>query len=67
MYWWFPPRFKVAKTVVLQKPVKPPATYRAPFGYRPIDLLPTIGEIIEIVVATRVTGAAEANDLLPEE
>ncbi|KAL2116264.1 hypothetical protein VTJ04DRAFT_8431 [Mycothermus thermophilus] len=64
---WFPPRFKVAKTVVLQKPGKPPATYRTPAGYRPIALLPTIGKVIEAIVAKRVTEAAEANNLLPEE
>jgi len=64
---WFPPRFKVAKTVVLQKPGKPPAAYRTPAGYRPIALLPTIGKVIEVVVARRVTEAAEANGLLPDE
>jgi hypothetical protein len=52
---------------VLQKPGKPPATYRTPAGYRPIALLPTIGKVIEAIVAKRVTEAAEANDLLPEE
>jgi hypothetical protein len=52
---------------VLQKPGKPPATYRTPAGYRPIALLPTIGKVIEAIVAKRVTKAAEANNLLPEE
>jgi hypothetical protein len=64
---WFPPRFKVAKTVVLQKPGKPPAAYQTPAGYRPIALLPTISKVIEAVVAKRVAEAAEANGLLPEE
>jgi hypothetical protein len=53
--------------MVLQKPGKPPATYRTPIGYRPIALLPTIGKVIEAIVAKRVTEAAEVNDLLPEE
>jgi hypothetical protein len=52
---------------VLQKPGKPPATYWTPVGYRPIALLPTIGKVIEAIVAKRVTEAAEANNLLPEE
>jgi hypothetical protein len=52
---------------VLQKPGKPPATYRTPTGYRPIALLPTIGKVIEAIVAKRVTKAAEANNLLPKE
>jgi hypothetical protein len=64
---WFPRRFKRAKTVVLQKPGKPPATYQTPGGYRPIALLPTLGKVIEAVVARRITGAAEAYGLLPTE
>jgi hypothetical protein len=64
---WFPSRFKRAKTVVLQKPGKPPATYRTPGGYRPIALLPTIGKVIEAVVARRITTVAEAYGLLPVE
>jgi hypothetical protein len=30
-------------------------------------LLPTIGKVIEAIVAKRVTEVAEANNLLPEE
>jgi hypothetical protein len=41
--------------------------YRTPAGYRPIALLPTIGKVIEAIVAKRVTEVAEANNLLPEE
>ena len=64
---WFPGRFKRAKTVVLQKPGKTPDTYRTPGGYRPIALLPTVGKLIEAIVAKRVTSAAEAHGLLPAE
>jgi len=64
---WFPAQFQRAKTVVLQKPGKPPATYRTPGGYRPIALLPTLGKVIEAVVARRITEAAEAFGLLPTE
>ncbi|EAQ84238.1 hypothetical protein CHGG_10642 [Chaetomium globosum CBS 148.51] len=64
---WFPNRFKRAKTVVLPKPGKAPPVYQTPGGYRPIALLPTLGKVIESVVATKVTLAAEANGLLPDE
>jgi hypothetical protein len=64
---WFPAQFKRAKTVVLQKPGKAPAVYRTPGGYRPIALLPTLGKVIEAVVARRITRAAEAYGLLPME
>ncbi|EAQ87806.1 hypothetical protein CHGG_04425 [Chaetomium globosum CBS 148.51] len=64
---WFPNRFKRAKTVVLPKPVKAPPAYQTPGGYRPIALLPTLGKVIESVVARKVTQAAEVNGLLPDE
>lgn len=64
---WHPTRFKRAKTVVLPKPGKPPATYQTPGGYRPIALLPTLRKVIEAVAAKRVTEAAEAFGLLPDE
>ncbi|EAQ90773.1 hypothetical protein CHGG_02708 [Chaetomium globosum CBS 148.51] len=64
---WFPEIFKRAKTVVLQKPGKEPSTYRTPGGYRPIALLPTVGKVIEALVAERITSAAEAYGLLPAE
>lgn len=64
---WFPTRFKRAKTVVLPKPGKTPPTYQTAGGYRPIALLPTLGKVIESVVARKVTQAAEANGLLPDE
>ncbi|EAQ84182.1 hypothetical protein CHGG_10586 [Chaetomium globosum CBS 148.51] len=64
---WFPSRFKRAKTVVLPKPGKAPPAYQTPGGYRPIALLPTLGKVIESVVARKVTQAAEVNGLLPDE
>ena len=48
---WFPARFQRAKTVVLPKLGKPPAAYWTPRGYRPIALLPTLGKVIEAIVA----------------
>jgi hypothetical protein len=64
---WYPPRFKRAKTVVLAKPGKSPATYRTAKGYRPIALLPTLGKVLEAIMAKRVAEAAEWNGLLPDE
>jgi hypothetical protein len=64
---WYPERFKKAKTVVLTKPGKPPDTYRTPKGYRPIALLPTLGKVLEAILAKRVAEAAEWNGLLPDE
>jgi hypothetical protein len=53
--------------VVLQKPGKTSKTYRTPRGYRSIALLPTVGKVIEALVAKRVTKAVEAYNLLPAE
>ena len=53
--------------MVLQKPGKQPAAYRTVGGYRPIALLPTLGKVIEAIVAKRVTEAAEAYGLLPDK
>jgi hypothetical protein len=52
---------------VLAKPGKKPADYKTPAGYRPIALLPTIGKVIEAVLAERITYMAESMNLLPEE
>ena len=64
---WFPDWCQRAKTVVLNKPGKEPAAYQTPGGYRPIALLPTVGKVVEAVVARKVTEAAEAYGLLPTE
>ena len=63
----FPSRFKQAKTVVLQKPGKPPGTYLTTKGYRPIALLSCAGKAVEKVLATRLTRLAEEKGLLPDE
>ncbi len=44
---------------------KEPAMYKTPGGYRPIALLPTIGKMVEAIVARKVIEAAEAYSLLP--
>ena len=56
---FFPQWCQRAKTVVLSKPGKEPGVYQTPGGYRPIALLPTIGKVVEAVVARKVTEAAE--------
>ena len=45
--------------MVLTKPRKLPATYRTPKGYRPIALLPTLGKVLEAILAKRVAKATE--------
>jgi Reverse transcriptase (RNA-dependent DNA polymerase) len=63
---WFPERFKSAITVVLQKPNKPAKAYQTVGGYRPIALLPTLGKVIESIVASRISQTAEEQGLLPD-
>ena len=53
---------KHSTTVVLRKPQK--ADYSLAGEYRPIALLNTIGKILERIVATRITEAAETHNLL---
>ena len=48
----------------MNKPGKEPAVYKTLGGYRPIALLPTIGKVVEAVVARKVIKAAEAYSLL---
>ena len=60
-------RFKKAIAIVLPKPGKKPGDYQTPRGYRLISLLPTIGKIIEVVAIRKVTIAAKAYGLLPDE
>jgi Reverse transcriptase (RNA-dependent DNA polymerase) len=64
---WFPERFKSGKTIVLAKPRKKPADYQTPAGYRPIALLPTIGKVIEALLAQRIAHMAEYMGILPDE
>ena len=53
--------------MVLQKPNKHPIAYRTVGSYRLIALLPTLEKVIEAIVAKRITEAAEAYSLLPDE
>ena len=64
---WFPRELRQAKVVVLQKSGKKLAAYKTAEGYRPIALLPSVGKVIEAILAARISRAAEENGLLPKE
>jgi exonuclease III/ribonuclease HI len=59
-----PRLFKTARILPLRKPGKP--DYTVPKAYRPISLLPTLGKILELVVARRLSYWAETYGLLPK-
>src|SRR5207247_8345025 len=56
-----------AKVAVLQKSGKKLAAYKTARVYRPIALLPSVGKVIEAILAARISRAAEENGLLPKE
>jgi hypothetical protein len=62
---YHPKVFRESNTVVLRKPQKP--RYDVPKAYRPIALLNTMGKVLEKIIANRLSRAAEAHHLLPEE
>ena len=61
---FFPKEFKSARTVVIRKLGK--ESYAIPKAWRPIALLPTIGKVIETLIAGRLADAVEAAGLLPK-
>src|SRR2546430_1576247 len=64
---WFPKGLKRVKVIILQKLEKEPIAYKTARGYRLIALLPNIGKLIEVIIAARITKAAEEYGLLLEE
>jgi hypothetical protein len=64
---YFPRRFKIAKVTVLLKPNKTITQKATPEAWRPISLLNTIGKIVEIAFARRITNVAKAKHLLSDE
>ena len=58
----FSARYKEARTIVLCKPGKP--SYSNPGAWRPIALLNTIGKLIKLLMAKRLSQAAEKYKLL---
>lgn len=59
-----PDHWKVAKIVPLKKGGKD--DYTLPKNYRPISLLPTLGKVLEAVVANRIVYLTEVHRLLPK-
>jgi hypothetical protein len=59
--------FKKARTVVIRKSDKKEINYIIAKGYRPIALLNIIGKVLEKIIATRLSEAAEAHKLLPKQ
>lgn len=55
--------FRVARILPLRKPGK--ADHTQPKAYRPISLLSTLGKILELVMARRLSFWAETHGLLP--
>ena len=48
---------------MLQKPGKDPST---PKGWRPIALLSCLGKVLEAIIAKKISAAATAHQLLPD-
>ena len=63
----FPAAFKKAIVVILRKPGKSTAQLRQAGGWRPISLLSCVGKVLEGVVVTKMTTAAEECGILPPE
>jgi hypothetical protein len=63
---YFPRRFKIAKVTVLPKPNKIIAQKATPGAWRPILLLNTIGKVVKVAFARRITNVAEAKHLLSD-
>ena len=59
-----PKKWKVAKIVPLRKGGKD--DYTVAKSYRPISLLATLGKILELIIAKRITYLAETSGLLPK-
>lgn len=62
---YYPKRFRSARVAIIPKPNKTKAEKQTPGGWRPIALLSTVGKVIEAAMTERITGVAEANNLLP--
>ena len=61
---YLPDQWRVNKIIPLKKPNKP--NYRLAKAWRPISLLATLGKFMDAVMAERLSYAAEAHRLLPE-
>jgi hypothetical protein len=65
---YFPKKFRMAYTIVLRKPSKPDKQrdYSDPGAWWPIALLSTLGKVMELVMAQRLSSLAEQHKLLPD-
>jgi len=57
--------YKKAKTIVLKKPEKKVGDYIKAGAYKPITLLNTVGKILKIILAQKLSGLAKTHKLLP--
>ena len=61
---YHPNAWKRATTLVLRKPNK--EDYTTPKAYRPIALLNSMGKILELIIARRLSQLAETHNMLPQ-
>jgi exonuclease III len=61
---YHPKAWKASITIVLRKEDK--GDYTSIDSYRPIALLNTMGKLLEIIIARKISELAETNNLLPE-
>ncbi len=62
---YHPLHFKQSSTVALRKSGK--GYYSAPSAWQPVALLNTLGNVLETVVASRITALSEEHGLLPPQ
>lgn len=59
-----PQHFRHSATAVIRKPHKD--DYTTPKAYRPIALLNTIGKLMDVIIARRISYVTEEHQLLPD-
>jgi hypothetical protein len=59
---YFPAQWKVAQTILILKPGKPPNELTS---YRPISLLPTVSKVLEKLLLKPLLRMVENNRLIP--
>ncbi|EAQ90184.1 hypothetical protein CHGG_06803 [Chaetomium globosum CBS 148.51] len=62
----FPRRFRSGRVVVLRKPGKSEEQQKTAGAWRPITLLSSVGKVVEMVIAERLSREAEKQGWLPE-
>ena len=59
---YYPLAWRTARVIALRKPGK--SSYASPRSYRPISLLPSMGKILETIVARRLVRSLESRGCL---